>query len=583
MLKNNNFSTWYTFNRLWPIISPFKVGLVMATIALMVNAASDTFMISLLKPLLDDGFINTNNNIFIWMPGAIIVLIVIRGISGFISSYCISWVSGKVVMDIRRRLFNHIMDMPVTFFDQQPTGTLLSRITYDSEQVASSSSSALIVIIREGSSIISMFIMMFYYSWQLSLILLFIAPIVSLVIRLVSKKFRHVSKHIQNTMGKITISAEQMLKGHKEVLIFGGQEIENEQFNSISNLMRQQSMKMVSISSVSDPLIQLIAALGLVFILYVASFKEVMEQLTAGTITVIFSLMVALMRPLKSLTNVNSQFQRGMSACQTVFSILDMETEKDFGTREIARVKGDIIFKNVNFTYFGNESPSLTDISFSIPSGYTVAFVGRSGSGKSTIANLLMRFYDIKQGQILIDGIDLHDYKLNSLRNQIALVSQNIYLFDDTIANNIAYARKKNYSREQVENAARMAYAMEFIEKMDYGLDTIIHENGILLSGGQRQRIAIARALLRDCPILVLDEATSALDFESEQAIQKAMNILKKNRTSLIMAHRLSTIEQADKIFVLERGYIVEHGNHAELMMYQGIYAQLYRLQFRQQ
>ncbi|UVK76597.1 MAG: ATP-binding lipopolysaccharide transport protein [Sodalis sp. Fle] len=583
MLNDKDLSTWHTFRRLWPMISPFKIGLIVAALALILNAASDIFMLSMLKPLLDDGFGKANSDILIWMPLFVIGLMVLRGISGFASSYCVSWVSGKVVMEMRRRLFNHMMDMPVSFFDQQSTGTLLSRITYDSEQVASSSSGALITIIREGSSIMGLFAMMFYYSWQLSLILLIIAPIVSCVIRFVSKRFRKISKKMQNTMGQVTTSAEQMLKGHKEVLIFGGQNVENECFNHVSNCMRQQGMKMVAASSVSDPLIQFIASLAMAFVLYAASFPIVMEKLTAGTITVVFSSMIALMRPLKSLTNVNAQFQRGMAACQTLFSILDMETEKDEGSLEIKRAKGDIVFNHVTFFYPGKAIPSLHDISLTIKAGNTVALVGRSGSGKSTIANLLTRFYDIQQGEILLDGSDLRNYKLASLRNQVALVSQNVHLFNDTIANNIAYARKDVYSRKAIDSAARMAYAMDFIDKMEYGLDTVIGDNGVLLSGGQRQRIAIARALLRDCPILILDEATSALDTESEQAIQKALDELQKNRTSLVIAHRLSTIEKADEILVVEDGRIVERGAHKVLISRQGVYAQLHRLQFGRQ
>lgn len=582
MLIEKDLSTWQTFRRLWPMISPFKTGLIVAAIALILNAAGDTLMLSLLKPLLDDGFGKANSSILVWMPFAVIGLMVVRGITSFVSSYCVSWVSGKVVMQMRRRLFNHMMGMPVSFFDQQSTGTLLSRITYDSEQVASSSSSALITVIREGASIIGLFIMMFYYSWQLSLILVVIAPIVSIAIRLVSKRFRTISKKMQNTMGQVTTSAEQMLKGHKEVLIFGGQKVENDRFNHVSNRMRQQGMKMVAASSVSDPIIQFIASLALAFVLYAASFPSVMENLTAGTITVVFSAMIALMRPLKSLTNVNAQFQRGMAACQTLFSILDMEKEKDDGTRVIERAKGYIAFQNVTFFYPGKETPSLMDINLSIPAGKTVALVGRSGSGKSTIANLLTRFYDVQQGQILLDGHDLREYTLSSLRDQVALVSQNVHLFNDTIANNIAYARKDRYSRQEVEQAAKMAYAMDFIDKMDQGLDTMIGENGVLLSGGQRQRIAIARALLRDCPLLILDEATSALDTESERAIQKALDELQKNRTSLVIAHRLSTIEKADEILVVEDGRIVERGPHAALIEQRGVYAQLHRMQFGQ-
>ncbi|CRX49145.1 lipid transporter ATP-binding/permease [Yersinia enterocolitica] len=582
MMNDKDLSTWQTFRRLWPLISPYKTGLVVAAIALILNAASDTFMLSLLKPLLDDGFGKANSSILKWMPLAVIGLMVVRGVTGFVSSYCISWVSGKVVMHIRRRLFSHMMGMPVSFFDQQSTGTLLSRITYDSEQVAASSSGALVTVVREGASIIGLFILMFYYSWQLSLILIVIAPIVSVSIRLVSKRFRNISKNMQSTMGEVTTSAEQMLKGHKEVLIFGGQKVETERFEAVSNRMRQQGMKLVSASSISDPIIQLIASFALAFVLYAASFPSVMETLTAGTITVVFSAMIALMRPLKSLTNVNAQFQRGMAACQTLFTILDMEQEKDEGKLEVDRAKGEIEFRHVTFYYPGKDTPALNDINMHIEAGKTVALVGRSGSGKSTIANLMTRFYDVSEGSILLDGHDLRDYRLGALRNQVALVSQNVHLFNDTVANNIAYARDEQYSRAEIEEAARMAYAMDFINKMENGLDTVIGENGVMLSGGQRQRIAIARALLRDCPILILDEATSALDTESERAIQAALDELQKNRTSLVIAHRLSTIEKADEILVIEDGRIVERGMHAELLAKKGVYAQLNRMQFGQ-
>ncbi|MGL5164131.1 MAG: lipid A export permease/ATP-binding protein MsbA, partial [Plesiomonas shigelloides] len=401
-----------------------------------------------------------------------------------------------------------------------------------------------------------------------------------LAIRVVSRRFRTLSKDMQNTMGHVTASAEQMLKGHKVVLSFGGQEVEAKRFDEVSNRMRQQSMKMVSATSISDPLVQIIASSALCVVLYVASLPEVMQTLSAGTITVVFSSMMALLRPLKSLTNVNAQFQRGMAACQTLFTILDMEPEKDDGTRRLERAKGDIEFRNVTFTYPTKDTPALKNISFTVPAGKTVALVGRSGSGKSTIANLLTRFYDIQAGEILMDGHELREYQLSDLRNQVALVSQQVHLFNDTVANNIAYARTDVYSREQVEQAAEIAHASEFIQKMDQGFDTLVGENGVLLSGGQRQRIAIARALLRDCPILILDEATSALDTESERAIQAALDELQKNRTALVIAHRLSTIENADEILVVDEGEIVERGKHADLLARNGAYAQLHRMQF---
>ncbi|MGU3522448.1 lipid A ABC transporter ATP-binding protein/permease MsbA [Enterobacteriaceae bacterium C23F] len=576
-----DLSTRQTFCRLWSTISPFKQGLLVAGIALIVNAAIDPLMLTLLKTLLDDVIGRNNHDILLWMPLVIIGLILIRGVSGFIASYCISWVSGKVVMTLRRRLFCHMMGMPVAFFDQQSTGTLISRISYDCEQVASSSSSSLVTVVREGASILGLFIMMFYYSWQLSLILLVLAPIVSLAIRIVSRRFRRISKNMQNTMGQVTSYTEQMLKGHNEVLMFGGQQVETSRFEHISNKMRRQGMKMVSATSLSDPIIQLIASSALAFVLYAASFPAVMATLTAGSVSAVFSAMLMLMRPLKSLTNVNAQFQRGMAACQTLFAILDTEQERDEGTRVIERAAGDIEFRDVTFTYPGAETPALQHINLTLTAGKTVALVGRSGSGKSTLASLLTRFYDIGSGKILLDGHDLRDYTLASLREQVALVSQHVHLFNDTVANNIAYART-DVCREAITKAAQMAHALEFIDKMDKGLDTVIGENGVLLSGGQRQRIAIARALLRDSPILILDEATSALDIESERAIQSVLETLKQNRTTLIIAHRLSTIEKADEILLIEDGAIVERGSHQQLLQQNGAYSRFHQMQFSQ-
>ncbi|WWP01138.1 MAG: lipid A ABC transporter ATP-binding protein/permease MsbA [Candidatus Dasytiphilus stammeri] len=574
---NAESPNWQIFRRLWPMIAPFKIGLILAASALLVNAASDAFMISLFKPLLDEGIIKTNQLVLLSIPVALIGMMILRGVSGYVSSYCMSWVSSKVVMNMRRLLFNHLMGMPVAFFDQQSIGTLLSRITYDSEQVSASSSSALILLIREGASITGLFIMMFYYSWHLSIIILILAPLVYWAMSFVSKRFMKISKNLQNTMGQVTESAEQMLKGHKEVLLFGGQKIENDRFAEVSNQMRQQDMKLISASSMSDPVIQLIASLALAIVLYAASFPSVMKTLTAGTLTVVFSSMIALMRPLKSLANVNAQFQRGMAACHTLFKIIDSKPESDKGTYVINRAKGKIEFRNVTFSYPGRNNPAISNINFFITSGKMVALVGRSGSGKTTLINLLTRFYDSQQGKILLDNYELKEYTLMSLRNQVVLVSQNIHIFNDTIANNIAYARKELYSRHDIENAAKMAHAMDFISKMDDGLDTMIGENGVRLSGGQRQRIAIARALLRDSPILILDEATSALDLESELAIQVVLDKLKRNRTLLVIAHSISIIEKADEIFVLEEGQIIERGNHHQLLHNNGPYAQMYK------
>ncbi|EGQ7782015.1 lipid ABC transporter permease/ATP-binding protein [Vibrio parahaemolyticus] len=580
MSINTDETTWQTFKRLWQFIRLYKSGLIVAVIALVINAISDTYMISLLKPLLDEGFGNADSDFLRTLPLIIFVMMFIRGTSGFVSTYCLSWVSGNVVMLVRRMVFNHFMHMPVSYFDKEKTGNLLSRITYDSEQVSAATSQALVSIVREGASIIGLLVLMFYNSWQLSLVLFAVAPVVAWGIGVVSKRFRKISKNMQTMMGNVTASAEQMLKGHKVVLSYGGQDIERQRFDKVSNQMRQQSMKLVTAQAAANPIIQMIASFAIVAVLYLASIDSIKEQLTPGTFTVVFSAMFGLMRPLKALTNVTSQFQRGMAASQTLFALIDLEPEKNEGKYTVERAKGDVSVKDVSFTYVGSEKPALEHVSFDIPRGKTVALVGRSGSGKSTIANLFNRFYDVDSGSITLDGRDIRDYELKNLREQFALVSQNVHLFNDTIANNIAYATEDKYQRSDIEHAAKLAHAMEFINKMENGLDTMIGENGASLSGGQRQRVAIARALLRDAPVLILDEATSALDTESERAIQAALDELQKDKTVLVIAHRLSTIEKADEILVVDDGAIIERGSHADLIAKNGAYAQLHRIQF---
>ncbi|MBU2910715.1 lipid A ABC transporter ATP-binding protein/permease MsbA [Vibrio splendidus] len=580
MSTQTDETTWVTFKRLWTYIRLYKAGLGVAVIALIINAVSDTYMISLLKPLLDEGFGNAESDFLRTLPIIIFVMMFVRGVSGFVSTYCLSWVSGNVVMGIRRKIFSHFMHMPVSFFDKEQTGALLSRITYDSEQVSAATSKALVSIVREGASIIGLLTLMFWNSWQLSLVLFAVAPFVAWAISIVSKRFRKISKNMQTSMGHVASSAEQMLKGHKVVLTYGGQELERGRFDTVSNQMRQQSMKLVTAQAAANPIIQMIASIAIVVVLYLASVDSIKAELTAGTFTVVFSAMFGLLRPLKALTNVTSEFQRGMAASTTLFGLMDLDTEQNKGTLKPETVAGEVEVKDVTFTYQGAEKPALDKVSFNIPKGKTVALVGRSGSGKSTIANLFTRFYDVDSGSIELDGHDIRDYELRNLREHFALVSQNVHLFNDTVANNIAYAAEAKYSREQIEHAAKLAHATEFIEGMENGIDTIVGENGASLSGGQRQRIAIARALLREAPVLILDEATSALDTESERAIQSALEELQKDKTVLVIAHRLSTIEQADEILVVDDGCIVERGAHAELIAHDGAYAQLHRIQF---
>ena len=580
-MNDKDFSTKATFKRLWPMIWQYRLGILIAIIALVFNALTEAGLIYLLKPLLDKGFGEADLSFLKWLPIIVILLIFLRGITSVVSEYCLSWASGNVVMVMRRMLFKHLMYMPVSFFDHQAAGKLLSRITYDSEQVANSSSNALITIVKESATVVSLLGLMLYTSWQLSLVLFVVGPIIAVLISVVSKHFRRLSKNMQNSMGELTASAEQMLKGHRVVLSFGGQQVEEQRFDLVSDDMRRKSLKMMAMSAISDPIVQIIASFALAVVLYLATVPTMMGgQLTAGDFTLVFSSMFALLRPLKSLTNVNAQFQRGMAACQTLFAILDLETEQDNGKFVSEKVNGDIAFKDVSFYYQGKDEPALSHISFDIPAGKTVALVGRSGSGKSTIANLITRFYDIQQGEITLDGRNIKDYTLANLRQHCAIVSQQVHLFNDTIANNIAYAATEKYSREQIIAAAKAAHAMEFIEKMEHGLDTMIGENGVSLSGGQRQRLAIARALLRNASVLILDEATSALDTESERAIQNALDGLHQHKTLLVIAHRLSTIERADEIIVIDQGEIVERGTHQQLLQQGQIYAQLHKMQF---
>ena len=571
--------SWPTLKRLLGYTTGRRKGLLIAAIGMAGYAAVDTYMLSLIKPLLDEGLSGKQNSVMLWLPIMIMILVALRGVCNFTSDYFMAWVGNTVVMRLQRAVFSHLMGMPLSFFDKHNTGTLLSKVTYDAGQVSSAASSTLISLIREGCTVIGLLVLMFYYSWQLSLIFFIVGPVVAVLISVISKRFRKLSRQLQHAMGNITTSTEQMLRGHREVLMFGGQEIEAGRFDKVSNSVRQQNMKMVVADAVGSPIVQFIASTALSLVLYLATFPEISHTLTAGSFAAVISALFGLMKPLKSLTQVNVQFQRGIAACQSLFDVIDLPLEQDNGQLQIGHAAGKIEFRDVTFTYPTKDAPALRNISFSIEPGKTVALVGRSGSGKSTIASLLTRFYDIQEGTILLDDQDIREYRLRDLRRQFALVSQNVHLFNDTIANNIAYAAEEQFTREQIIEAAKLANADEFISKMPQGYDTVIGENGANLSGGQRQRLAIARALLRDMPVLLLDEATSALDSESERKIQTALESLTKNRTTIVIAHRLSTIEKADEILVIDDGQIVERGSHDQLLEMGGAYALLRRTQ----
>ena len=573
-------SSMQTLKRLLGYIKDRKGGLALAMLGMAGYGAVDTSLVYSIQPLIDDGLSGKNPHVLFVMAFVVTGLVFLRGISAFLSDYFMSWVGSHVVMKLQRQVFSHMMGMPMSFFDRNNTGALLSKVTYDAGQVSSAASSTLVALIREGITVIGLLGMMFYHSWKLSIIFFIVGPVVGLLLSFISRRFRRVSRQIQHAMGSITISTEQMLRGHKEVLMFGGQEVESRRFDQVSNHMRNQNMKMVVVDAFGSSMVQVIASSALTVLLIAASMPGVISELTPGTFSLILTSMMMLLKPLKSLTQINNQFQRGITASQSLFDLIDQPLEADTGTRTLEHAKGHIEFRNVTFTYPTKEQPALRDVSLVIEPGKTVALVGRSGSGKSTIASLLTRFYDIDAGQILLDGHDIREYRLRDLRRQFALVSQHVHLFNDTVASNIAYAAEEAFTQEQIAQAARVANAEEFILKMPQGYQTVVGENGANLSGGQRQRLAIARALLRNTPVLLLDEATSALDTESERHIQAALDNLARDRTTLVIAHRLSTIENADEILVVDEGRIIERGDHASLMAKNGAYAQLRNTQF---
>jgi subfamily B ATP-binding cassette protein MsbA len=582
MLESKNTvaaTTWQNFKRLMGYAKPYKAGFVIAILGMLGYAGIDTLFLSQLQPLIDDGLTKANPDFMKWAPLFVIVCFIIRGICHFFGNYCLAWVGNNVVADLRKNLFEHIMALPVTFHDKESTGTLISKLTFDTEQVLNATSKALLTLVQQGAMVIGFLAVMFYNSWQLSAIFLLITPIITVIVTVVSKRFRTVSKKIQSAMGEVTSAAEQTFNAHKVVLTFDGQQRESDRFGKINKNNRQQRMKMVATKSFSVPLIQIIASFALAFVLYVANLDFMKDTLTPGVFITVLTLMTMLLRPLKLLTTVNSDFQNGMAACVSIFAVLDQEKEKDTGQHTLDKAKGTLAFEQVDFSYHNDEILALTQLSFTANAGETVALVGRSGSGKSTASAILLRFYDATAGKVLIDGKDITSYKLKDLRAQFAYVSQQVVLFNDSIANNIAYG-KPSASREEILAAAKNAHVIEFAENMVDGIDTNIGDNGALLSGGQRQRVAIARALLCDAPFLILDEATSALDTESERHIQDALQVLQKNRTCIVIAHRLSTIENADKIIVMEQGKILEQGDHQTLLAKDGAYAKLHNFQF---
>jgi len=566
--------------RLMGYAKPHWRMFTLSILGMLVYAATEPVFAAMMQPLLDGTFIDKDPDIVRAMPLVLLAIFLVRGVSGFVNSYCLKWVGRRVVADLRQEMFDHLLRSPTRYFDGQGAGQLLAKLTYNVENVANAATSAVTTIVRDGFSIIGLVAYMLYINATLSAIFLVVGPAMAAAIKIATRRFRRHSKRIQDRVGELTHVAQEVIDGHRVVKAFGGQEHEKAHFSAVNEKTRALQMKMVATEAVSVPLVQLISAMAIALIVYLSTMQGLQDDISVGTFMSFIVAMGLILPPVKRLTSVNSHLQRGIIAADSLFELIDSEPEEDTGTRTLKLAGGRIEYRGVTHAYDAEKGAVLHGVDLDIAPGETVALVGRSGSGKTTIASLLPRFYDPPQGEILIDGIPIRELTLVSLRAQMSLVTQDVVLFNDTIANNIAYGGQENADRETLERVAEAAHALDFICAMPHGFDTLIGDRGVLLSGGQRQRLAIARAMLKDAPILVLDEATSALDTESERHIQAALEVLMKGRTTLVIAHRLSTIEKADRIVVLHQGKIVEQGRHADLLALGGYYARLHRMQF---
>lgn len=560
-------------------VVPYWRIFAISVLSMVVNAASDPAFAALLKPLLDGSFIKKDQTLIHWVPILLLLLFIVRGIAGFVNSYTMQWLGSKISTDLRDVAFRKLVALPTTYYDKNTTGHLIANVAFNITQVTEAGTSAITVLVRDSLKIVGLVGWMFYLNWKLTLVSLMVTPVIIVIVRLVSQRLRSTTRELQRSIGLITHVLGEAITGHRVVKIFGGQEYEIRRFFDAINLARRLQMKQVIASSANAPIVQFIASIALAAIIYIATLQSTANETTVGGFVSFITAMLMLFSPIKGLTSVNESLQRGLAAAELFFELLDEPSETDSGSTPIGHICGGIEFRNVDFAYTPTANPALSAINLNIRPGETVALVGQSGGGKTSLVNLIPRFYHSTRGTILIDGHDIETLRLADLRANIALVSQDVVLFNDTLAANIAYGQK-NVTEEQIAEAATAAHAMEFIREMPEGLQTMIGERGLRLSGGQRQRIAIARALLKNAPILILDEATSALDSESEKHVQEALEVLMKNRTTLIIAHRLSTIEKADRILVLQKGRIAEEGNHTELLARNGIYSSLYRTQY---
>ena len=566
--------------RLLSYVRPYWVAFSIAVAGMVATAATEPVFPAIMKYLLDHGF-HTDDQKLVWLiPLGIVVLFIVRSVLVYVTGYLMMWLSSRVVTDLRRALFAKLITLPTEHFDQQSSGQLISRLVYDVSQVSEAATGSLVVLVRESLTALALLGYLLYLDWKLTLITLTMGPVIVLVVKYFGKRMRNASHKSLQAMRYISHTIEESAKGHKVVKTFGGQSQQSDRFADATEQFRRAQMREAIPASATTPITHIAAAVAIGMITFLALSQTTgMAGASPGGFISFITAMLLVIAPLKQLTGISTTLQKGLAAAESVFNLLDTPAEPDKGDTQMGRARGDLAFESVSFCYPGAQRQALVEVSFEAMAGKTVALVGASGGGKTTIGGLISRFYSPNTGRILLDGIDIQSLKLADLRNNIALVSQDVVLFNDTIEANIAYGSMRSHSREDVLQAAKAAYAWEFIEQLPRQLDTMIGENGALLSGGQRQRIAIARALLKDAPILILDEATSALDSESERQVQAALAVLMRNRTTLVIAHRLSTIEHADQILVLDHGRIVESGTHSALMATSGHYANLTRIQ----
>jgi subfamily B ATP-binding cassette protein MsbA len=569
-----------TYLRLLSYVRSSWGYLLLSVIGYVLYAAMEPALAALLKHIVDVVSAGNISDSRLTIPLAILGVFIIRGIGTFLGNYFMAKVANNVVFDLRTSMFNKLVLLPSNYYHSIPTGRLLAKLTYDTEQVIGSITQAIRVLLREGLTVVGLLSYMIYMNWRLSLLFLLVVPLIGLVVSCASKRFRKLSTRIQNAMGGVTDVASEAIKGHEVVKIFGGSEYEIERFRGAASENRRSQLKMEMTKSLNIPIVQFILAIMMAILVWFALSPTISSHMSPGDFIAFLTAAGMLGKPIRQLTDVNSILQKGIAASYSIFDFLDLPEEVDKGQTPATRLKGNIEWRSMSFKYPGADKLALKNITLSLPAGKTLALVGRSGSGKSTMANLIPRFYDFDDGQLNIDGVFLNDYKLTELRSNIALVNQQVVLFNGTIRDNIAYGFLRDTSDKEVIEAAKAANAWDFIQELEHGLDTMVGENGVLLSGGQRQRIAIARAILKNAPILILDEATSALDTESERAIQVALDGLMANRTTIAIAHRLSTIENADIIAVVDHGEIIELGSHSELLAMNGAYAQLHNQQF---